>query len=160
MLTQMIGTGGSAGQGLDNTSQIGPQMSAAISKINASKADIDALAAQVQTSYNFVVGFPGHVESMINCKFLRTDLVIISNSTCYAFVFAFNDFAKSLAWVGPFFFLMSLLMCFSVRCPYIKDEDLNDSPDRNLDIPLSVEVELQAGPANEELSETENQTAD
>lgn len=161
MLDQMAGTSGSAGNGIDNTSQTGAQISATISKINATKADLATLTAQIQTSYNYVVSFPGSVKSMINCKFLRTDMVIISNSTCYAFVFAFNDFAKSLAWVGPFFFIMSLLMCFSVRCPYIRDEDLNNSPDgnaQNLDKPLTVQVELQMSPNNDQLSETQNRS--
>ena len=76
------------------------------------------------------------------------------------FVFAYNDFAKSLAWVGPFFFFMSLLMCFSVRCPYIRDEDLNNSPEnsQNLDKPLSVQVELQTSPNNNQLDETQNRS--
>merc|ERR1711976_985387 len=80
------------------------------------------MTAAVQNAYNYAVTFPQRVKSMLSCSFLRGDMVILGNSSCYAFVFAFNDFALVLAFIGPFFFVLSCSQFCFVRCPYHKDE--------------------------------------
>jgi len=93
MIDSMVGTNRTTGIGITNTYSIGGDMASTISKVNASKNDIADMSSKLQNSMNLLNSLPGKVKSIDNCKFLRGDFVIFSNSMCYNFVFAYNDFA-------------------------------------------------------------------
>lgn len=121
-------TGESGTEGLSSTNQIGYQFKETISKVKASTTDLEAYIDAIKNAYGFITEFQGNAAGFVNCRFLRRDMVVISNTLCYSFVFALDDFTQQLILIGPQFWLVSFFMCMTIRCPLLKKDQNKVKP--------------------------------
>jgi len=113
----MIGTSGATG--LNSAAQINTVAKLVLSKISASTADLNALSTKMTDVLQFAQSFVEKTDGMVDCRILRRELVLFSNTFCHSFVLDWNKFAEIFVMVGPLIFFFSICMCSAIRCPPI-----------------------------------------
>lgn len=99
-MDNMIGNTGSFG--IDShPNGISPLSKSLIAKMNASKAQLESIETKLKDSMAFIRDFSGNLTGLMNCKLIRRDIIIFSNTFCYNFGIAFAEQSYYFAWIGP-----------------------------------------------------------
>jgi hypothetical protein len=99
-MDKMIGNTGSFG--LDSIPNgVSPLSKSLISKINASKTQLESMETKLKDTMAFIRDFSGNLTGLLNCKTIRRDIIIFSNTFCYNFGTAFAEQSYYFAWIGP-----------------------------------------------------------
>ena len=98
-IDRMLGTVGD--NGLDDVNQAGWEGKEIISKVTASLTDLNVLKVKLEDMVSFISDFTENLSGFLNCKVIRADLVIFSNTFCHEFAYSFAEQAIYFAGVGP-----------------------------------------------------------
>lgn len=122
LITNMKGTTGVAGNGLDSTTGANSLSKDLMTTMAAQAAHYVNIKATMPKFLGMVEAFSGGIMGFMNCTIIRKDLVIFSEAICHRFTYYMTWQSIFFSFMGPLMTLMSVCMCASMRCP-LKDEE-------------------------------------
>ena len=123
-IDRMLGTVGD--KGLDDVNHANWEGSQIISKLNASLNDMNVFKVNFEKTVSFISSFSDNLSGFVNCKVIRTDLVIFSNTFCHEFTYSFAEQAIYFAGLGPLLCLLVLCGYCNITRPIIKVKGKSD----------------------------------
>ena len=144
--------GGSGTNGQNDPNQYNTLSKALLSKVGSSVAHWVSVEQILPDFVGFIDNFYLGLRGYLNCTYIRSGMVIISNAVCYNWVSNWNQQSIWFALLGHFMVLMSMCMCAGYRCPYKEQartgvpSNINNVFPQDIEPPVALDAEYVEAP--------------